>query len=215
MTYLELVNNVLRRMREDTVSTIYENQQSTVVADLINDAKRQVEESHDWTVLGTDYTFSTAAADKNYVLTGTQNRATVVDVRDLTSGGFLKYVPSVWIRQNEMTNNPGQANPTKWSYDGVDASGDTQIELWPVPDGIYSMSIRLVQRTADLTADGSTTQLPHMPIIHMAHWLAAAERGDVDSSDLQSLSAMAQKSLNDAIQYDMARQPENNVWYPA
>ena len=214
MTYLELVNNVLRRMREDPVSSLYENSQSAVVADFINDARRHVEESHDWSTLFTDFTFNTAASDKLYSLTDTQNRATVVDVRNLTSMGFLVYVPSQWIRRSEMIQNPGESTPTKYTIDGVDANGDTQIQLWPIPDGIYSMSVRLVQRSGDLTLEGSTTNLPHMPIIHMAHMLAASERGDVSAGDIQMLAAQASKSLNDAIQYDMARQPENNIWAP-
>lgn len=215
MTYLQLVNNVLRRMRESTVSSIYENSQSSVVADFVNDARRQVEDAHDWTVLFTDLTFNTAQSDKQYSLTGTQNRATVWDVRNLTMGSFLAEVDPLYIRRSEMISNPGEANPTKWAYDGVDANGDTQIQIWPVPDGIYSISARIVQRQDDLLEEGSTTNLPHMPIIHLAQMLAASERGDVSSSDIQMLSAQAAKSLNDAIQYDMARQKQNNVWYPA
>lgn len=214
MNYLDLVNNVLRRMREDQVSSIYENQQSTVIADFINDARRHVEEAHDWTTLYTDFEFNTAASDKLYSLTGTQNRATIYDARNLTSMAFLKYVPSAQIRRSEMISNPGESAPTWYTVNGVDSNGDTQIELWPVPDGIYQMSVHMVQREDDLTEDGSITTLPHMPIIHMAHMLAVSERGDVSSQDMQMLSSLAAKSLNDAIQYDMARQPENNVWAP-
>ena len=39
MTYLNLVNNVLRRLREDQVTTVYFNTYSSMVGDFINDAK--------------------------------------------------------------------------------------------------------------------------------------------------------------------------------
>jgi len=214
MNYLDLVNNVLRRMREDTVDSLYENEQSTVVADLINDAKRIVEDSHDWTAYKTDYTFATAAADSTYSLIGTKNRATIEDVRDLTSGGFLTYVPSQYMRRQEMVDESVTTRPTYYCEDGVDANGDTQIKLWPVPDGIYQMSVRAVRRADDLTEEGSELTIPHMPVIHYAHMMAARERGDVDSNDVQFLMGVAKKSLGDAIMYDVAKQPEKMVWYP-
>ena len=43
MTYLDLVNNVLRRLRETEVSTVAANSYSKLVGDLINDAKDLVE----------------------------------------------------------------------------------------------------------------------------------------------------------------------------
>ena len=48
MTYLNIVNNVLRRLREDTVTTISANTYSAMVGDFINDAKQLVENAWDW-----------------------------------------------------------------------------------------------------------------------------------------------------------------------
>ena len=45
MTYLELINGVLRRLRENTVSTANETDYSSMIGDLINDAKTTVESS--------------------------------------------------------------------------------------------------------------------------------------------------------------------------
>jgi hypothetical protein len=39
MTYLNLVNNVLRRLREDEVTTVNSDTYSAMVGDYINDAK--------------------------------------------------------------------------------------------------------------------------------------------------------------------------------
>ena len=43
MTYLDLVNNVLRRLREDEVSSVSESSYSKLVGDFVNDAKQFVE----------------------------------------------------------------------------------------------------------------------------------------------------------------------------
>ena len=39
MTYLNLVNNVLRRMREEEVASVSSNTYSKMVGDFVNDAK--------------------------------------------------------------------------------------------------------------------------------------------------------------------------------
>ena len=42
MTYLQLVNSVLRRLREDQVSTVEQNSYSILVGELVNEAKEIV-----------------------------------------------------------------------------------------------------------------------------------------------------------------------------
>ena len=60
MTYLNIVNNVLRRMREEEVSSIQENTYAKMVGDFVNDAKRTVEDAWDWSALRTTLTITTA-----------------------------------------------------------------------------------------------------------------------------------------------------------
>ena len=43
-TYLEIVNDVLTRMRENNVTTVSQTATSTLVGKFVNDAKRQVNE---------------------------------------------------------------------------------------------------------------------------------------------------------------------------
>ena len=44
-TYLEIVNDVLTRLREPTVETVTENTLSTLVGKWVNDVKRQVNDA--------------------------------------------------------------------------------------------------------------------------------------------------------------------------
>ena len=44
MTYLELINDVLIRLRETTVAANGETTYSTLIGKFVNDAKRQVED---------------------------------------------------------------------------------------------------------------------------------------------------------------------------
>jgi len=47
MTYLDVVNNVLRRMREEEVNSVSDTTYSKMVGDFVNDAKRIVENAWD------------------------------------------------------------------------------------------------------------------------------------------------------------------------
>ena len=75
MTFRGLINEVLIRLREDTISADWSgdiNDSSTVsdyqkvIGALVNDAKRSVESYHDWLVLRETVNISTVAATKNY-----------------------------------------------------------------------------------------------------------------------------------------------------
>ena len=50
MNYLDLVNNVLRRLRETEVTSVQSNAYSKLIGDLVNDAKNLVESSWDWSM---------------------------------------------------------------------------------------------------------------------------------------------------------------------
>ena len=66
MTYLNVVNNVLRRMREEEVTSVSSSTYSKMVGDFVNDAKRSVEDAWDWSALRTTLTITTTADVFNY-----------------------------------------------------------------------------------------------------------------------------------------------------
>ena len=66
MTYLQLVNSVLRRLREDEVTTVGQNAYSKLIGEFVNDAKRTVEDAYDWTALRTTITVTTSDTAYNY-----------------------------------------------------------------------------------------------------------------------------------------------------
>jgi len=51
MTYLNLMNNVLRRLREEETTSVTSTTYVKMVGDFINDAKKLVEEATDWSAL--------------------------------------------------------------------------------------------------------------------------------------------------------------------
>ena len=75
MTYLELINGVLKRLRESTVTTAPENDYSVLIGELVNDAKKQIELRHEWTALRTTLTFNTVPSTSQYTLTNAYQNA--------------------------------------------------------------------------------------------------------------------------------------------
>jgi len=51
MTYLQIVNSVLTRLRENQVDTVDFDEYSSLIAAFVNDAKAQIENSHSWSSL--------------------------------------------------------------------------------------------------------------------------------------------------------------------
>ena len=97
MTYLNIVNNVLRRLREDEVTSVQDSTYSKMAGDFVNDAKRIVEDSWDWSALRTTLTITTTADVFNYVLTGSQNRIKALNVINDTANLFMEYKTATFL----------------------------------------------------------------------------------------------------------------------
>ena len=213
MTYLNLVNNVLRRLREDEVSSVTDNTYSKLVGDFVNDAKKIVESAWDWSALRTTLTITTTADIFNYVLTGSQNKIKALDVINDTSNIFMQYNTQHWFNDKYLNQDPVSGAPEYYTYNGVDSSGDTQIDIYPKPDGVYTLRFNCILRNDDLSADTDTLAIPSQPVIHMAIALLARERGETGGTSAPEYFGIADKYLSDAIALDALKHPEEVIWY--
>ena len=212
MTYLEIVNKVLRRLREDTVDTVSQNTYSALVGEFVNDAKRMVEDAWDWSALRTTLTVTTSSDIFNYVLTGSGNRIELLDVVNDTSNFFMKYRDSHWFNKTFLVDEPATGSPMYYGFNGVDTNGDTAIDLSPIPDGVYSLRFNAILRTPELSADTDQVTIPTLPIVHLATALAVAERGESGGQSAAELLNVANKMISDAIALDAYKHPEELVY---
>lgn len=213
MTYLDLVNNVLRRMREEEVGSVQTNTYSKMVGDFVNDAKSLIEDAWDWSALRTTLVIPAENSVYTYALTGSQDKLKVLDVINDTSNVFMEYRPSSWFRDKFYNNPVVSSVPQYYTFNGVDASGDTQIDVYPVPNNDYSIRVACVVKKDLLSSDSDTLYIPSMPVIHMAIALLARERGETGGTSTPEYFAIADKHLSDAIALDAAKHPEETVWY--
>jgi hypothetical protein len=213
MTYLNIVNNVLRRLREDEVTSVQNSTYSKMAGDFVNDAKRIVEDSWDWSALRTTLTITTTADVFNYVLTGSQNRIKALNVINDTANLFMEYKTATFFDEAYLISEPRRSAPTYYTYNGVDSSGDTQIDIYPTPDKEYTIRFNCVKRTADLSADDDQLTVPSMPVVHLAIALLARERGETGGTSAPEYFNIANQYLSDAIALDAQKHSEEVVFY--
>ena len=60
MNYLDLVNDVLIRLREDEVTATTDTPYAKLIGKFVNDAKRTVEDAYQWNALSETLTVTTA-----------------------------------------------------------------------------------------------------------------------------------------------------------
>lgn len=213
MTYLNLVNSVLRRLREDEVTSVSNDTYSKMVGDFVNDAKQMVESAWDWSALRTTLTVTTSANVFNYVLTGSQNKIKVLHAINDTSNLTMEYQPQKWFDEQYLINTPLSGEPQYYTFNGVNSDGDTQIDIYPKPDAAYTLRFNSIQRNDDLSANTDDLVIPSQPVIHLAVALLARERGETGGTSAVEYFGIADKYLSDAIALDAQKHPEEVIWY--
>lgn len=211
MTYLNLVNAVLLRLRESSVDSVDENTYSLMIGQLVNDAKKIVEESWMWSAQRETLTVLTVGGTQTYSLTGSANNIIVESVSYAAGPWFLSERSKTWLIKNKFSTTM-QTAPQFYIFDGVDSNGDSKVSFYPIPDDVYSIDFEVFQREAELSADDDVTLIPSQPIIMLALALAARERGEVGGQTAAELFAVAHQSLGDAIALDNSKNDTALDW---
>ena len=212
MTYLNIMNNVLRRLREEEVNSVNDSTFSKMAGDFINDAKTVVEQAADWSALRDTLVISTVADDNLYSLTGCGDDVKVMSAINDTQNCFIEYQTKDWFNDKIYISNEVSGAPKYYTYNGLDSSGDTQILVNPKPDGVYNLRFDVIKRQADLTSNADSLLIPEKPVIHLAIALLARERGETGGTSTAEYFAIADKYLSDAIAIDAAKHPEEMVF---
>lgn len=215
MTYLDIVNSVLRRLREDEVATVNESSYSKLIGEFVRQALSEVEDAWDWNVLRSTIQITTAADDFSYVLTGAGTSFKVFGVHedtldyDLTKAGYNQM--NHWLLDDDRPSD----QPMYWDVNGKDSNGDPVINFYPVPDlSTYKVNFNLKIKT-DLSSDTAGTTaiaVPWLPVVLKATQLAVNERGEEGGLTVASLEPQYTSALANAVVYDAALNEDETVW---
>lgn len=230
MTFLELVNDVLIRLREPTVTSVTLNAYSTLIGRFVNDAKRQVEDSFGWNVLGQTITIQTninlaqygvAEYGANgspvaeygstihiYSLTGAGQKFQVKDVLNTTTLIQMRNISFVEMNRYQNLSSPVTGQPQYYSFDGVDGNGDTRVVLFPRPDGAYTIPFSVTVPQATLTADNTQLFVLSTLVVQNAYARALVERGEDGGLNSSEAYQLYREMLADSISLEGTRYPE-------
>lgn len=203
MTYLQLVNSVLRKLREDEVTTVNENDYSKLVGDFVNDAVKFVEASWDWSSLRTAIDITTVNNTKTYSLTDFGIRGELMSLYNVTEKQEIRQRTKAYIKDKhykDPDNTTGK--PRYFAFDGTDVNNDTQVTFYPTPNDTYQLEANVVLRDQRLVNDADTTKLPTQPIIQLAFAYALRERGETGGQGAMEQVVIAQTDLANAIALD-------------
>ena len=212
MNYIQLVNDVLIRLREPEASSVTDNAYVKLIARYVNDSKRMVEDSYNWNALSETLSATTTADVFNYVLTGSGQRFRVIDVLNDTDNFFVTNAPTLWMDQQFLLTTPQKGSPMYYNFNGTNANGDTQVDLFPIPNGAYNLRFNIIKPQVLLATNADVLLVPDEPVILGALARAQAERGEDGGVQSGETYALYRQSLSDAISLESARYIEESQW---
>jgi hypothetical protein len=208
MTYLELVNDVLVRLREEQVSTVNETSYSSLIGKFVNDAKRQIEDAYAWNVLGQTVTITTTAGTYIYSLTGAGQKFQVMDVINVTSNVGMRNISFVEMNRFQNLVPAISGIPEYYAFDGVDGNGDTKVVLYARPDNVYVLPFALTVPQATLSSDNTLVKVPDVLVVQNAYSRALVERGEDGGLNSSEAFQLYRSMLADYIALEGTRYPE-------
>ena len=212
MTYLEAINSVLRRLREDQAATVLESDYSALIGDFINDAKRIVENSWNWSALRDTISVVTANGVSEYSLVGSGQEAVVKNVLNDSANKFMGLETKDYFNNVYYLQDVVSGTPHVYTFIGVDSNDDLKVKVYPQPDGIYNLRFDVAKTQGLLEADATKINVPHNPIVQMAFAMALRERWETGGQSAAEQFAVASTALSDAIAIDANRYPDETTF---
>lgn len=212
-TYLQLVNDVLARLRENSVASVSSTPYSILIGKFVNDAKRQVEDAWNWDCLNATLTVTTSAGVSNYAVTGSGFRQKNVNVNDTTNKTEITPAPIKWIVDQQQLTTVTNAPPVNYAWNGSDGT-DSKVELFPTPNGTYTIKFNMTIPQIALSADADILTVPSEPVIMGAYARAIVERGEDGGMASSEAYALFKGILSDLIAIESTRFIENDVFNP-
>lgn len=211
MIFLDLVNDVLIRLRENEVQTINQNPYSKLIAKFINDGKRQVEDAYAWNCLRQTYAVNTVNNVFNYTLTNSGIRFKLEDVINDSEDFTMQLVNTTKMNDLFLTSSQ-KGVPQYFNFNGVDSNNDTQVDLYPIPDGVYNIKFNVIQPQAPLANNADVMLVPAEPVIFYAYAKALAERGEDGGIQSGEAYQLYLQSLADHVSIESSRNEPDLIW---
>jgi len=214
MTYLQLVNNVLRRLRQDEIDSVIniEDEAAKIVADFVNDAKTKVDNAWQWNAHRVEWELEMIEGVDTYVLPASNNYAIIDYTSNDTKGYFIDTISHMdMTRKTHGAGTNPNGSPLYMAVTGATAGSDVEVRFWPAPLANQTIKVYGFHTQDDLSSDDDALLVAHMPVIYEALAMAARERGEVGGQTAIELLELAREYTKDAIALDSALTPFETI----
>ena len=212
MTYLEIINSVLRRLRENTVVTITNSDYAAMIGELVNDAKEEVERAHLWNALRTYKTVTTTSGTSNYTITDLGQKFTILEVYNETNKYVLCQISPAELKKRQLFA-PQEGTIVEYAFNGVNSSGDIKVDFWPTPSEAETITFEVYRHQDELSSDSTELLIPSKPVVLGAYWRAVRERGEDGGNISPDAEKEYRSALSDAIAMDAGHTNNQMDWY--
>ena len=213
-TWLSLTNDVLKRLRESTVTTVEQTDYSTLIGIFVNEAKREVEDAWNWDSLSTSITIPMVAGQRNYNLTGSHSRTRILEAYNTTRRWRMQQAPTNQYINNLLALTVTQ-NASPYVYDLFNYDTTTNeivFRVNPVPTEADSLIFYAINPQLDFTSDTDKLYVPKDPVIQLAYLKAINERGEDSGRASEIQEKIYRSTLAEAISQDDIHSSGNSLW---
>jgi len=213
MNFLQLVNEVLIRLREQQVDSVNLTEYSTLIGRFVNEAKREVEDAHNWSVLHKNINITATNPTVNYTLGNSNNRTRIDYCYNSTKKWMLQNLNRIEMASMADINyTPSTNDVIYYSIDGRNSSGNIKIKVYPIPISTQTLTFKCIVPQNNLVANTDVMFVPEEPVILNAYLRAISERGEDNGrlSDMQN--AQYTRSLQDHIAIDKNYNDSDTLW---
>ena len=192
MTLLQIINRVLRRLREDEV-TDFSDEYTMLLLDLLADIHEEVLDYHDWSLFDHEEAVNLVGGQAEYALTGTNLKSVL---------RYMDGQPLIYWFVDSLDSDGDPLQEISWeAYQSMYQGGRTEeqdqpqfvafrqsgtgltMAVWPAPinsGGIIRVHLNTPEATLDPDTALTTAELavPTKPLIAGVLYLALNERGE-------------------------------------
>jgi hypothetical protein len=122
----------------------------------------------------------------------------------------MQYRPTAWFDAVFLAQNAQNGSPIFYNFNGVDSNGDSQVDLFPIPDNTYSIRFNVVLPQADLVNNTDTIDVNAQAVIFGTVARAIEERGD--DGGLVAAQERYRSFVADLIAIEANRRPNEIIW---
>ena len=215
MTFLEIINAVMRRLREDEVASSNASSYSKLIGDFVNHAIYDCEHAWDWNVLKETITVTTAASVSDYQFHNADVK--ILEAINDDKDWYMRVITDDYRMKHDYLINLADGSPFFYSFQGK--TGDySKIKLIPTPTGVESIQFLTVKYTPEYALDGTDDSteitIPSLPVVLNAYAQAVSERGEDGGISINEADIRYRQVLADSIAMDATlNHPSKVDWH--